>query len=115
MIFSMFPELCAANPDSRILVLTGVRNYHRQVMDVAAAVLRAGGSRVEAPTSARVGRHEPEVTPVPSLAPLGEIVRSEWRRAGEGTVINASLAVRSAISWCKRPCQPRSYPGARSL
>jgi DNA helicase IV len=64
-------------------------NYRtpQQVMDVAAAVLRGNGSSVQAPTSARIGRHDPEITPVSTLAPLGDIVRDEWQRAGEGTVV----------------------------
>ncbi|MGN6608313.1 MAG: HelD family protein [Jatrophihabitans sp.] len=64
-------------------------NYRtpQQVMDVAAAVLRASGSSVQAPTSARVGRHEPEGTRVSSLDALGAIVRVVWEGAGDGTVV----------------------------
>jgi DNA helicase IV len=67
-------------------------NYRtpEQVMDLAAAVLAAGGSSVRAPTSARVGRHEPEFTQLAddvfSSTALAEIVEREWRAAGAGTV-----------------------------
>ncbi len=68
-------------------------NYRtpEQVMDLAAAVLKAGGSSVAAPTSARVGRFSPEFTrldgPVYSSAELAAIVAEQWRQAGEGTVV----------------------------
>ncbi|MDT4931116.1 MAG: hypothetical protein QOF92_3983 [Pseudonocardiales bacterium] len=67
-------------------------NYRtpEQVMDLAAAVLAAGGSSVRAPTSARVGRYEPQFTPVDeelfTSNTLAEIVTQEWRATGEGTV-----------------------------
>ncbi|MDT4915032.1 MAG: hypothetical protein QOC66_4160 [Pseudonocardiales bacterium] len=67
-------------------------NYRtpQQVMDLAAAVLAAGGSSVRAPASARVGRYEPEFSHladgVLGSAELAAIVEREWRTAGEGTV-----------------------------
>jgi DNA helicase IV len=64
-------------------------NYRtpQQVMDLAGSVLKAGGSTVSAPTSARVGRHEPEYSRVASMVEtLPAIVSSEWQAAGEGTV-----------------------------
>lgn len=67
-------------------------NYRtpEQVMDLAAAVLRAAGSTVRAPTSARVGQHEPQFTRVgdePYTADaLAGIVAAEREAAGAGTV-----------------------------
>ncbi|MEO9138315.1 MAG: ATP-binding domain-containing protein [Jatrophihabitans sp.] len=67
-------------------------NYRtpEQVMDLAASVLAAAGSAVRAPTSARVGRHEPEFSRVEEhaagSAQLAEIVRREWHGAEDGTV-----------------------------
>jgi DNA helicase IV len=67
-------------------------NYRtpEQVMDVAAAVLAAGGSSVRAPTSARVGRYEPQFSRVQGEAAtspeLARIVEDEWRLAAPGTV-----------------------------
>ena len=67
-------------------------NYRtpQQVMDVAAAVLGAGGSSVQAPTSARVGRHDPRFTHVDDAAAtspdLGRVVEDERRLAAPGTV-----------------------------
>jgi DNA helicase IV len=64
-------------------------NYRtpQQVMDLAAAVLHAGGSPVRAPTSARVGKDDPQLTRVGSLeAELPGLVDGEWRAAGDGTV-----------------------------
>lgn len=67
-------------------------NYRtpEQVMDLAAAVLAAAGSSVRAPASARVGRHEPQLTrtagPAAVSAELAGIVVDEWKAAGEGTV-----------------------------
>jgi DNA helicase IV len=70
-------------------------NYRtpEQVMDLAAAVLAAGGSSVRAPTSARIGRCEPQFTRVDgdlfgsaALAALAALVETQWREAGEGTV-----------------------------
>ena len=67
-------------------------NYRtpQQVMDLAASVLKAGGSSVQAPRSARVGRHEPEFTRLAGAlftAPeLAKIVEQEWRGANGGTV-----------------------------
>jgi DNA helicase IV len=67
-------------------------NYRtpEQVMDVAAAVLAAGGSSARAPASARVGRYEPQFSRVDDDAAaspeLAGIVEDEWRAAGAGTV-----------------------------
>jgi DNA helicase IV len=67
-------------------------NYRtpEQVMDVAAAVLAAGGSSARAPASARVGRYEPQFSRVDDDAAaspeLARIVEDEWRAAGAGTV-----------------------------
>jgi DNA helicase IV len=64
-------------------------NYRtpRQVMDLAASVLEAGGSPVRAPTSARVGRFEPRLTRVVDLAgELPALVERECREAAEGTL-----------------------------
>ena len=59
-------------------------------MELAASVLRAAGSTVQAPTSARVGRYEPEFTRLPhepfGSDELATIVEREWRAAGDGTV-----------------------------
>jgi DNA helicase IV len=87
-------------------------NYRtpEQVMDLAASVLAAGGSSVQAPTSARVGRFEPEFSRLDSdvydSPDLAKIVEREWRTAGEGTVVvitpragheRVAAAVRSAL------------------
>jgi DNA helicase IV len=67
-------------------------NYRtpQQVMDLAAAVLEAGGASVRAPLSARIGRHDPQFTrldgDVFGSDELAAIVEREWRAAGEGTV-----------------------------
>ena len=67
-------------------------NYRtpQQVMDLAAAVLAAGGSPVRAPVSARVGRDDPVLTRLDhdpfTSTQLTAIVEDEWRRAGGGTV-----------------------------
>jgi DNA helicase IV len=67
-------------------------NYRtpQQVMDLAAAVLAAGGSSVRAPVSARVGRYQPEFSQIDGVtlgsAELATIVEREWRTVGEGTV-----------------------------
>jgi DNA helicase IV len=87
-------------------------NYRtpEQVMDLATAVLAAGGSSAQAPTSARVGRYEPQFTAVGadacSSSALAAIVEREWQQAGEGTVVvitprsghdAAAALVRSAL------------------
>ncbi|MGH8959830.1 MAG: HelD family protein [Jatrophihabitantaceae bacterium] len=67
-------------------------NYRtpEQVMDLAAAVLAAAGSSVQAPTSARVGKHEPQFTAVAgevfASTALARVVEQEWRLADGGTV-----------------------------
>lgn len=64
-------------------------NYRtpEQVMLLAGKVLAAGGSSVAAPTSARVGRYEPEFTQVPSVAPaLAGVVAAEHAAVGDGTL-----------------------------
>lgn len=67
-------------------------NYRtpEQVMDLAASVLAAAGSSVAAPTSARVGRWDPEFTRVEADLVTSEelvaIVEREWRQAAGGTV-----------------------------
>jgi DNA helicase IV len=88
-------------------------NYRtpQQVMDLAAAVLAAGGSTVTAPTSARVGRRTPAFTrlapdPVagtPDLVGLSRIVADEYALAQPGTLAvittrAAHAAVAAAIS-----------------
>jgi superfamily I DNA/RNA helicase len=83
-------------------------NYRtpEQVMDLAAAVLAAGGSAVRAPTSARVGLDDPAITRVADGQALPAIVEREWRDAGEGTVAvitpraghaDVAAAVRNAL------------------
>ena len=59
-----------------------------QIMDVAAAVVHAAGLPVVVPTSARTGQTPPEYTRVDAgdEAALADVVRSEWRLAGAGTV-----------------------------
>ncbi len=61
-----------------------------QIMDIAAAVIHAGGVPVKVPTSARVGRTDPSFTLVSGEAAtsvsLAEVVRAEWTQVGEGTV-----------------------------
>ncbi|MEO6886619.1 MAG: AAA family ATPase [Jatrophihabitantaceae bacterium] len=74
-------------------------NYRtpEQVMDVAAAVLAAGGSLVRAPRSARIGRYEPEFSRVVDAfasPALVDIVRREWQDAAGGTI--AVITPRSA-------------------
>ncbi len=64
-------------------------NYRtpEQIMDVAAAVVRAAGLRVVVPTSARRGKYEPEYTRLAAGDPaLADVVRAEWELAGEGTI-----------------------------
>ncbi len=81
-----------------------------QLMDLAAALLAAGGSSVRAPTSARVGREVPRFTRAAdelSASPLlAEIVRDEWRATGDATLVvitpraghaAAATAVRAAL------------------
>ena len=87
-------------------------NYRtpEQVMDLAAAVLAAGGSSVRAPASARVGRHRPRFTrldrPVAGSDELAAIVAAQWREARPGTVAvitpraghdDAVAAIRAAL------------------
>ena len=68
-------------------------NYRtpEQIMDLAGAVLAAGGSSVRAPASARVGRDDPEITRVDTdvfISPvLADIAYREWQKAGEGTLV----------------------------
>ena len=60
-----------------------------QIMDVAAAVARAGGVPVSPPVSARPGTDAPvysRVTPDRLTGGLASVVRSEWERVGGGTV-----------------------------
>ncbi|WP_375485387.1 HelD family protein [uncultured Jatrophihabitans sp.] len=75
----------------RLAELTVNYRTPEQVMDLAAAVLAAGGSSVQAPTSARVGRDNPQFTrvdgDVASSPALAEIVVDEHRRAGDGTLV----------------------------
>ncbi len=85
-------------------------NYRtpEQVMDVAAAVLAAGGSSVRAPASARVGRYEPQFTHADDAAAtspeLAHIVEDEWRAAGPGTVavITPRASHDAAVSTVRR-------------
>jgi DNA helicase IV len=78
-------------------------NYRtpEQIMDVAARVLAAGGSSVEAPASARVGRYAPEFTrlddDVFGSDGLGSIVATEWKMALEGTVVVITPAAHHAV------------------
>ncbi len=87
-------------------------NYRtpQQVMDLAAAVLAAGGSSVRAPTSARVGRDEPRFSRVTgdvfSSDLLAKIVLDEWQSSAEGTLAvitprvghdTAAASVRAAL------------------
>ena len=89
-------------------------NYRtpEQVMDVAAAVLAAGGSSVRAPTSARVGRHEPQFTRAGDEAAvsseLARIVEDEWRAAGAGTVavITPRASHDAAVATVRRALPP---------
>jgi DNA helicase IV len=87
---SAWGDVLRPHVDERWTLAELTVNYRtpEQVMDLAAAVLAAGGSSVQAPTSARVGRYEPEFTAVQDAlgASLAEIVEQEWRRAGDGTV-----------------------------
>ncbi|GAB2481617.1 HelD family protein [Jatrophihabitans fulvus] len=66
-------------------------NYRtpQQVMDLAAAVLAAAGSSVKAPTSARVGRHEPDFTRVRANELAGAVsdaAAAAWHESRPGTV-----------------------------
>ena len=74
----------------RLAELTVNYRTPQQVMDLAAAVLRAHGSQATPPTSARVGRSEPAFTRVPDGAAgfgaLADVVAQEWELAGDGTV-----------------------------
>jgi DNA helicase IV len=87
-------------------------NYRtpEQVMDLAASVVAAAGSSVRAPTSARVGKHEPQFSHLDgdlfTSRELAEIVEREWHAAGDGTVVvitpqaghdAVTAAVRSAL------------------
>jgi DNA helicase IV len=62
-----------------------------QIMDLAAAMMRANGSSVRIPTSARVGRSDPAYTQVAGDAAtsrvLPEVVRAELAAAAGGTVV----------------------------
>ncbi|SDI96374.1 DNA helicase IV [Frankineae bacterium MT45] len=61
-----------------------------QIMDVAAAVVRAAGLSVDVPTSARPGDSAPEYTKITgdsaSSAVLAEVVADVWKQVGDGTV-----------------------------
>jgi DNA helicase IV len=89
---SAWDDVLSPHVDGRWTLAELTVNYRtpEQIMDLAAAVLVAGGSSVKAPTSARVGRYEPEITFVDQdgygSPELAEIVAHEWRAAGEGTV-----------------------------
>ena len=64
-------------------------NYRtpEQIMDLAAGVLAAAGSSVVAPTSARIGRHEPRFDRVPDVtAALAGVVADEADAVGAGTI-----------------------------
>jgi len=80
-------------------------------MDLAAAVLAAGGSAVRAPASARVGRDEPEFTRVSDDASLAAIVEREWRAAGDRTV--AVITPRAGHAVGRRPGARRAAGGRR--
>ncbi len=103
----------------RLAELTVNYRTPEQVMDLAAAVLAAGGSSVRAPTSARIGRDEPQFThvdTVPATSPiLTDIVADEHRRAGEGTVaVITSVAAHSAIAAAVRGALPDGLVTASS-
>ncbi|MCW2495338.1 ATP-binding domain-containing protein [Jatrophihabitans sp.] len=89
---SSWGEVLAPHVEQRWTQAELTVNYRtpEQVMDLAAAVLRAGGSDVTAPSSARVGRHEPQFTPVEgdvyTSPALAAVVADEWQLAGAGTV-----------------------------
>ncbi|MBE7189476.1 MAG: AAA family ATPase [Jatrophihabitans endophyticus] len=92
-------------------------NYRtpEQVMDLAAAVLAASGSSVAAPTSARVGRDEPQFTRLTDLDGLAGIVEDEWRRAGDGTVaVITSRAAHDELSALVRADLPEGVVTANS-
>jgi DNA helicase IV len=61
-----------------------------QIMDVAASVVHAGGLDVQVPTSARIGKHDPEYTsitgPIASSPELLDVVRTEWTTVSGGTL-----------------------------
>ncbi|HSY14762.1 MAG TPA: ATP-binding domain-containing protein [Jatrophihabitantaceae bacterium] len=62
-----------------------------QIMDVAAAVVRAAELPVAVPASARPGDHPPEFTRVAGAgttsSELAGVVATEWQRAAPGTVV----------------------------
>lgn len=90
---SSWAEVLAPHVGDRWTLAELTVNYRtpEQVMDLAAAVLAASGSSVQAPTSARVGGHDPVISRLDEApyasARLAEIVEREWRLAGEGTVV----------------------------
>ena len=95
----------------RLAELTVNYRTPEQVMDLAAAVLAAGGSSVRAPTSARIGRDEPQFSHVdvdPAGSPvLTEVVADEHRRAGEGTLaVITSAAAHRAVAAAVRAALP---------
>ena len=92
-------------------------NYRtpEQVMDLAAAVLAASGSSVTAPTSARVGRDEPQFTRIDTPAGVAPVVEDEWRRAGDGTVaVITTRAAHDEISALVRAALPAGVVTANS-
>ena len=103
----------------RLAELTVNYRTPEQVMDLAAAVLAAGGSSVRAPTSARIGRDEPEFTRVDDdpagSAELTRIVVDEHRRAGEGTlVVITSVAAHDRVAEAVRAALPDGVVTASS-
>ena len=81
-----------------------------QIMELATAVREAAGVAGDAPTSARVGRHDPRTTRLPDvatsasgLAAVVATVTAEWEATGEGTLAvitppDAHAAIAAAVA-----------------
>lgn len=87
-------EVLSPHVEDRFVEAELTVNYRtpEQVMDLAASVLAAAGSAAKAPTSARIGRYEPEATALPAaddaaLAAIAGVVAREHEITGEGTVV----------------------------
>ncbi|MHA3704073.1 HelD family protein [Jatrophihabitans sp. YIM 134969] len=91
---SSWAEVLRPHVEDRFTEAELTVNYRtpEQVMDLAASVLAAAGSTAKAPTSARVGRHDPEATALPAedtaaLGAIADVVAREHQITGEGTVV----------------------------
>jgi DNA helicase IV len=112
-------QVLAPHVDQRWTQAELTVNYRTpvQVMDLAASVLAASGSAVQAPTSARVGRHEPEFTRVADDLPaaVADTVTHIRTSNGEGTLAVITPRARHAeLVEAVRAALPHGAVGADS-